>query len=172
MPVAYSYIRMSRPEQLRGDSLRRQLEAARKWAVGRGIELDEGLRDIGVSAYRGKNRTEGALGAFLSMVEDGRVARGSYLVMESLDRLSREAVVEALPRFMDIVNAGVTIVTLIDGQEYSKARLIDQGQPGEGTVDRLGPIGGGDLDDQCDAPGRPQPTEAGLAEALQQGGER
>lgn len=129
MPVAYSYIRMSRPEQLRGDSLRRQLEAARKWAATRGVVLDESLRDIGISAYRGKNRMEGALAAFLAMVKDGRVAPGSFLVMESLDRLSREVVREALPRFMDIVNSGITIVTLIDGQEYSAQRLEDDWTP-------------------------------------------
>lgn len=34
MPKCYSYIRFSRPEQMRGDSLRRQGEAADKWAAG------------------------------------------------------------------------------------------------------------------------------------------
>lgn len=129
MPVAYSYIRMSRPEQLRGDSLRRQLEAARKWAAERGVELDEGLRDIGVSAYKGKNRTEGALAGFLALVEAGKIARGSFLVMESLDRLTREAVIDALPRFLDLINAGVTVVTLTDRQEYSRERISKDWTP-------------------------------------------
>ncbi|WP_171070342.1 recombinase family protein [Methylobacterium terricola] len=123
MPVAYSYIRMSRPEQLRGDSLRRQVEKAREWAAKRGVVLDESLRDIGISAYRGKNKEVGALAAFLDVVKAGRVASGSFLVLESLDRLSRETVPEALPTFLDIVNAGITIVTLTDKQEYNYERL-------------------------------------------------
>lgn len=129
MPVAHSYIRMSRPEQMRGDSLRRQTENARAWADKRGIVIDETLRDIGVSAYRGKNRTSGALAAYLRMVEDGRVARGSYLIIESLDRLSREAVLETVPRFIDLINAGIVIVTLMDEQEYSKERLTADWTP-------------------------------------------
>ena len=123
MALAYSYIRMSRPEQMRGDSLRRQVEAADAWAKARGVTIDESIRDIGVSAYRGKNHTEGALGAFLKLVTDGVIKPGSYLLVESLDRLSREAVLDALPRFIDIINAGIIIVTLLDKQEYGKDRL-------------------------------------------------
>jgi DNA invertase Pin-like site-specific DNA recombinase len=129
MTLAYSYIRFSRPEQLRGDSLRRQLENARKWASARGLVLDDSLRDLGVSAYRGKNRTEGALAGFLRLVEEGKVARGSYLIVESLDRLSRETVVDVLPRFLALIAAGVIIVTLTDGQEYSSERLAADTSP-------------------------------------------
>lgn len=52
MPTAYSYVRFSRPEQLRGDSLRRRPQAAEAWADKQGLELDESLTDLGVSAYR------------------------------------------------------------------------------------------------------------------------
>lgn len=113
MALAYSYLRMSRPEQMRGDSLRRQTAAADAWAARRGIRIDETIRDIGVSAYRRKNRTVGSLGGFLRMVEDGKIAPGAFLIVESLDRLSREAVLETVPRFIDLINAG--IVTLMDG---------------------------------------------------------
>lgn len=129
MALAYSYLRMSRPEQMRGDSLRRQVAAAEAWAAARGIRIDETISDIGVSAYRGKNRTVGALGGFLRMVEDGRIAPGSFLIVESLDRLSREAVLETVPRFIDLINAGVVIVTLMDKQEYSKERLTADWTP-------------------------------------------
>lgn len=123
MPLAYSYIRMSRPEQMRGDSLRRQNAAAEAWAARRGLRIDQTIRDIGVSAFRGKNRTVGALAEFLRLVEAGTVDRGSYLIVESLDRLSREAVLDTLPRFIDLIRAGVVVVTLADNQEYSEARL-------------------------------------------------
>ncbi len=41
-------------------------------------------------------------------------------MVESLDRLSREHVLDALPRFLDLLNAGIRIVTLLDSQEYSR----------------------------------------------------
>lgn len=123
MTKAYSYIRFSSPEQARGDSLRRQTEGAGKWCAERGITLDESLRDLGVSAYRGANRMAGALRSFLDLVERGDVEEGSYLIVESLDRLSREAVIDAVPRFLDLMHAGITIVTLTDRQEYSAAKL-------------------------------------------------
>jgi DNA invertase Pin-like site-specific DNA recombinase len=128
-PKAYSYIRFSRPEQMRGDSLRRQIAAAEEWAAARGVVIDQTLQDLGVSGFRGKNRTEGALSKFLGLVEAGRIARGSYLIMESLDRMSREAVIEILPRFLDVINAGITIVTLIDRQEYARETLRENWTP-------------------------------------------
>src|SRR5687768_14323056 len=109
-PRAYSYVRFSRPEQMRGDSLRRQTELSERYARDNGLELDTALEDRGVSAFRGKNATEGALFGFLQAVKDGRVKRGSVLLVESLDRLSRQAVEEALPQFLAIIKAGVTIV--------------------------------------------------------------
>ncbi|WP_449256356.1 recombinase family protein [Bosea sp. (in: a-proteobacteria)] len=128
-PIAYSYIRFSRPEQLRGDSLRRQLKNAREWAEKRGVVLDDSLRDLGISAYRGQNRTEGALSRFMALVDSGRVAKGSYLLVESLDRLSREAVIDVLPRFLALIKSGIVVVTLLDGQEYSAKRLTEDTSP-------------------------------------------
>jgi DNA invertase Pin-like site-specific DNA recombinase len=57
------------------------------------------------------------------MVEDGRIERGSYLIVESLDRISREAVMDAATRLFDLIRAGIIVVTLSDGQEYSEDRL-------------------------------------------------
>lgn len=122
-PRAYSYIRMSRPEQLRGDSLRRQLEASRQYADQHGLQLDDGLQDLGLSAYHGTHRERGALGLFLALVERGEVPHGSLLIIESLDRLSREAVLDALHQFTLLINAGIEIVTLSDNQRYSRATI-------------------------------------------------
>lgn len=117
---AYSYLRFSTPDQLKGDSLRRQTEAARRYADAHGLDLDESLtfRDLGVSAFRGKNAVEGALAAFIEAVDTGRVKPGSYLLIESLDRLSRDRIMPALNRFSDLLGKGVRIVTLSDGQVY------------------------------------------------------
>lgn len=120
---AYSYIRFSTPEQALGDSLRRQLQAAHQWCSERGLELDDSLRDLGRSAYRGAHAEFGALGSFLELVKSGQVPRGSYLLVESLDRLSRETVIDAAMRLLDLIRSGITVVTLSDNQEYSEERL-------------------------------------------------
>ena len=89
---AYSYLRFSTPEQSKGDSKRRQIEGAEEYAKANGLVLDEKLRDEGISAYSGANRDKGALGGFLKKVEKGLIPTGSVLIVESLDRLSRENV--------------------------------------------------------------------------------
>lgn len=119
-PKAYSYIRFSTPQQLTGDSLRRQLEHSEAWAIQQGLELDDTLRDLGVSAFKGKNKSEGALGRFIAEVKSGKVASGSTLIVESLDRLSREDVMTAFLQFSEILQHGISIVTLTDKQTYSK----------------------------------------------------
>ncbi|WP_019199279.1 recombinase family protein [Afipia birgiae] len=125
----YSYIRFSTPEQAKGDSLRRQLQKAKDWCDERGLVLDETLRDLGVSAYTGTNRTTGVLRSFLDLVESGKVAKGSILLVESLDRLSREAVIDAAARLFDLIRSGITVVTHADGQEYSSERLRNDWSP-------------------------------------------
>lgn len=122
-PTAYSYVRMSSQQQIKGDSLRRQLDLSRKYAADHNLILDEGLSDIGVSAWTGANVKDGALGRFLQLINSGRIVRGSFLLVESLDRLSRQQVRNAIGPFIDIINAGVAIVTLTDGQVYSEATV-------------------------------------------------
>ena len=115
----YSYTRFSTPEQASGDSSRRQSDAALRWAKGKGLELDAALSltDEGVSAYRGGNVEEDrGLGAFLFACREGLIERGSYLLVESLDRISRMTPRRVQRLLDDIVDAGVTIVTLNDGQ--------------------------------------------------------
>jgi DNA invertase Pin-like site-specific DNA recombinase len=125
---AYSYIRFSSPQQLKGDSLRRQLEASRAYAEAHDMILDDSLRDIGVSAFKGKNATEGALKKFIELVEAGRIEKGSVLILESLDRLSRQQVFTALGLFSSILSAGIEIVTLADNQHYTAESINDVGQ--------------------------------------------
>lgn len=123
MPLAYSYLRMSNADQIQGDSLRRQLERTRSYAEMHGLTLDDSLRDLGVSAYHGRNRLTGALARFLRLAEQGSVPAGSYLIVENLDRLSREAPRKALQPFLDLIESGIRIVTLSDEQVYDSARL-------------------------------------------------
>lgn len=123
--LAYSYLRFSTPDQAMGDSRRRQLALAENYAQQHGLLLDRGLnfRDLGVSAFRGRNAKQGGLRAFLDAIEHGLVPANSHLLVESLDRLSREQILAAQALFLQIITAGVTIVTLLDQRSYSMASL-------------------------------------------------
>jgi DNA invertase Pin-like site-specific DNA recombinase len=115
--LAFSYIRFSHPDQAKGDSLRRQTEAVAAWCAEHGVTLDTSvtLRDLGKSAYTGshrKNPDRNALAHFLKLVENGRVPRGSYLIIENLDRLTREDIQPALLLVLNLLQAGIRIVQL------------------------------------------------------------
>lgn len=127
MPKAYSYIRFSTPEQLTGDSLRRQTKAAREYADRHGIDLDETLtfQDLGVSGFRGKNAEKGALSAFRRLAEDGVIEHGSYLLIENTDRLTRLPAWEAAQLLGNIVAEGIRIVDLSGPREYSRDTLTE-----------------------------------------------
>lgn len=124
---AFSYIRFSTPEQLKGDSLRRQLEASEEYASRHNLVLDDSLqlRDLGISAFRGKNVREGALAAFVEAVNLGKVPTSSVLIVESLDRISRDQIGEALSLFISILNRGIQIATITPERLYTKQSIND-----------------------------------------------
>lgn len=111
---------MSTDLQLKGDSRRRQLEASQAYADAHGLDLagEAQLEDIGISAYKGANVKDGALGQFLAAVKAGSVEKGSYLIVESLDRLTREEILPAHTLFTGIVQSGINLVTLTDQRVY------------------------------------------------------
>jgi len=128
LPKTYSYVRFSTPQQALGDSLQRQAEKAAKWAADHGLTLDTtiNMNDLGTSAFRQANAKKGALRRFLDAVEEGVVEKGSYLLVENMDRLSRDEIYQSLPLFLMIINSGITIVTLTDGKVYSQESLKDE----------------------------------------------
>jgi DNA invertase Pin-like site-specific DNA recombinase len=126
MRRAFSLIRYSSGKQKAGDSRRRQMAWSAALCERHGYLLDDSLHwDRPVSAFRGANRTKGALASFLEMIQVGRVPRGSVLLVESLDRLSREEVDEALTLFLGILKAGVDIVTMVPERHYTKRSVGD-----------------------------------------------
>ena len=125
MRNAYSYIRMSTDLQLKGDSLRRQLEASSAYAKEHSLNLidhlaNEKLHDIGVSGFKGQNAKTGVLARFLDALTAGDIPNNSVLLVESLDRLSRDRVSSALGQFLMILEHGIEIVTVSDRQIYTK----------------------------------------------------
>jgi DNA invertase Pin-like site-specific DNA recombinase len=117
---AYSYIRFSSPQQVEGGSLNRQAALSQAYCQRKNLALDDSLtlRDLGVSAFRGDNVRNGALAGFLEACRTGRVPRGSFLIVESLDRLSRDQIRPALQLFLALQDFGITIVTLQPEREY------------------------------------------------------
>jgi DNA invertase Pin-like site-specific DNA recombinase len=120
--LAYSYVRFSNPDQIRGDSLRRQSEAAADWCRRHGLTLDTSLtlHDLGVSAFRGRNAAVGNLRTFLDAVEGGRVPPGSTLIVESFDRISRQGIDEGYDIVKSILKSDVRIVTLSPEREFDR----------------------------------------------------
>lgn len=128
MPTAYSYMRFSSEKQGLGDSIRRQKDLASKFIENNkhlGLVLDTTLKltDEGLSAYKGVAQTKGSLGVFLRLVEDGKIEAGSYLLVESLDRLSRQTPRKALTQLNTLVDEGIVLVTLNDNKTYTKETL-------------------------------------------------
>lgn len=122
-PKAFSYLRFSTPDQAHGDSQRRQEALAVAYAEVHGLDLDPmSFKDLGVSAFRGDNARTGALREFRNAVELGVIPKGSFLLVESLDRLSRGDVMDAQGIFTSIISAGVTVVTLQRGAERAYSR--------------------------------------------------
>ena len=117
MTIAYSYIRFSHPDQRRGNSLRRQLNRSRAFASRYGLDLDDSIRDFARSAFHNRHTVTGNLGNFLALVREGRIAAGSYLLIESFDRLSRDEFWPAFDLIRDILRARIIIVTLPDDDE-------------------------------------------------------
>lgn len=137
MKVAYSYLRFSSAEQADGDSKRRQSEAAVKWCARNGYTLtspfgyhstgpaadkgkDKGLSfgDEGRSALHGANsKGRGKLALFLTLVEAGVIKPGSVLIIENLDRLSRQKIHQSMKLVEKIVLAGIDIVTLMPSED-------------------------------------------------------
>lgn len=123
MTQAYSYIRWSSKKQSTGDSLARQLDYARQIATEHDLELVE-MVDRGISAFRGKNASDGELGRFIDAVEAKKIPSDCWLIVENLDRISRSDVLQANQLFTKLLQLGVTIVTGMDSKIYSHDSVI------------------------------------------------
>ena len=56
------------------------------------------------------------MAAFVDLVNKGRIARGSYLIVESLDRLSREHIRPALTLLLNLIESGIRVVQLLPAE--------------------------------------------------------
>lgn len=112
MRKAYSYIRWSSGQQKHGVSLQRQTEdpLVLEFIKNHKLTVVETMIDRGVSGFKGKNfSNEKALGKFVEQIRQGRIERGSVLILESMDRFGRDVITSMIKRFIEIVEAGVSI---------------------------------------------------------------
>jgi DNA invertase Pin-like site-specific DNA recombinase len=125
--LAISYVRYSSVGQSDGDSVRRQLEATEAYCRKHGLTLTDKyrLQDSGKSAFHGVNRKDtSALGQFEIQVAAGEIPNGTVLIVENLDRLSREEISEALALLLNLIRKGIEIVALSDNERrYTKASV-------------------------------------------------
>lgn len=126
-PLVLSYIRFSSARQASGDSFRRQTNAARDWCARRGWTLDDNLsyQDLGVSGFNQDNSSKGALSALLDRVDKGEIPKGTYLLVENLDRLTRAELPDAVNLLLKIVTAGLICVTLHDDKEWTAESMAN-----------------------------------------------
>lgn len=109
MIKAYRYHRFSSAAQEAGTSLERQEAATSTLCEKNGWTITETLQDLGRSAWKGDHLRVGELGKFRDRVDAGEIERGSVLVIENLDRLSRQDVKKARRWVEEVTEAGVLI---------------------------------------------------------------
>jgi DNA invertase Pin-like site-specific DNA recombinase len=118
-PYAISYLRFSSEVQGKGDSSRRQNAARDRWLESHpDIPLKKEMNDLGDFLARCESKEFRA--------ETAR--RDIYLLVENLDRLSRERILKALAQLEGILEGGVKVVTLCDGKTYDSKSLDSVGE--------------------------------------------
>jgi DNA invertase Pin-like site-specific DNA recombinase len=122
MELAISYKRFSSLAQAKGRSEGRQGDETEEYCCRKGYKIVETFVDRGFSAYTGENSDKGDLKAILDLAAAGKIKPGTHLVVESLDRISRQEITAALSLFLNIINLGLAIDTTFDEQIYTKER--------------------------------------------------
>jgi DNA invertase Pin-like site-specific DNA recombinase len=115
-PLLFLYTRFSTKSQENGSSVRRQVEYAARFCEREGVTLDRTFGDEGVSGHKGRHRhgdRAGGLAEFLSLCRSGDIPRGSFLLVESFDRLSREHPLDAMDLLKTLLQEfGIVVVVM------------------------------------------------------------
>lgn len=121
-PTLVSYARISSKRQLSGTGLAQQKdgEVLAKLSEKLGLPIDDrSFVDAGRSGFHG-HHLDHDFGRLLHMIDTQEIAKGSCIVVSSLDRISRQAVNHATELFLSVINRGVNIYTTIDEKLYSE----------------------------------------------------
>jgi DNA invertase Pin-like site-specific DNA recombinase len=113
------YSRFSSHEQAQGHSVERQRTNGREYIEAQGWTLESVISDEALSAFKGANREEGAqLHKFEFEARNG-LHRGKALVVENIDRLSRQGAKAAAQLIWSLNENGVDVATWHDGYVYA-----------------------------------------------------
>ncbi|WP_374274463.1 recombinase family protein [Brevundimonas sp.] len=115
---AIIYARFSSLGQ-RDSSIDRQVKLARSVIAREGFQEIEIVTDKGRSAFHGHHLTKGNLGKLDARIRAGEIAKGTVIVVEKLDRLSRLTRRETQRWIEDVTDAGIGIVTVEGNRHYT-----------------------------------------------------
>lgn len=117
--LAISYKRYSSGKQSKGSSYERQQETE-NYCRNHGLTLIDHLEDLGVSGWTGANLEDtAALGGFLKEAQEGKIPKGTTLILENLNRLTRGKIMKATNLLTSILLLEIDVVTTMDGQRYT-----------------------------------------------------
>jgi hypothetical protein len=134
---AISYLRFSSSLQRDGDSIERQ-----RINTGRAIRAlhlvhDRALEERAKSASKGHHRTRGELGRLLDAITAGHVPPGTVLIVEAVDRLTREGPLDAYPMLQTIIRAGIVLLVCGEAEDHDEFDLYDEHAINDGKGDKL-----------------------------------
>lgn len=126
-PQAIPYIRFSSKKQGHGSSHERQQSMVLDWLTQHSEYTLSSLKfeDLGRSGYSG-DHLEYGFGKLLAAIESGHIHPGDVVLIEAMDRAGRLPFLEMVPLLNRILSAGISIITLDDGVEYTQASANDQ----------------------------------------------
>jgi DNA invertase Pin-like site-specific DNA recombinase len=109
-PGPFCYCRFSTRATSRDNIPKRQLQRAKEYADRVGLELDAKLTaDNGASDLKGTAIEKGSLAHFLNLVRAGKVKPRATLVIENLDRLSRQGPKATRQLIEQVTDSGVDV---------------------------------------------------------------
>jgi hypothetical protein len=107
--VADIYCRVSTKKQELGDGLRRQEEYGINFCKNNKIKVRNIIQDV-CSAFNVDNCVSGNLGKRIKMWENGKEVPPTYLVIEDMDRFSRQNPFVAMNHVSHLKNLGIKFV--------------------------------------------------------------
>ncbi len=115
-PLLWSFTTLKGKRQAAQHSFR----ASTEYAETHNLELVENYKDLAIPASRGRNVTEGDFSRFLKALRADKIPRGSYLLVEAIDRISRQDAKTARIILEIIDEYGIKLVTTIDDELYDE----------------------------------------------------
>lgn len=116
---AIIYARFSSAEQSKGFSLERQQTLGREYALKNKWTVEASLADEGRSAFHGANRIEGSSLHQFELEARNGLHTGKVLVVENINRLSRQGAKAAAQLIWALNSQGVDVATYHDKVTYN-----------------------------------------------------